>query len=127
MRLRCRVLAPVLAVPLVFLLGCSTWTHLRSPENAKPDPWMVWISVVKGFSGAVYYVGSKEPYAYFRIDAVFPSYYKTPSCNTTLPRTFDVGRGKPYLVTMDNVHNYNSSLTCEVNETDAPTQPQGKP
>jgi hypothetical protein len=96
----------------VFLSSCSLWAHLQSPERAKSDAHTVWISVLKGFGGEVLYVGTKEPYAYFRIGSVFPTYYKSPACNFTLPRTFDIGTGKPYVVVQDNLRGHNSSPTC---------------
>jgi hypothetical protein len=113
MRLRYRIALSVVAFGFAVFLGCVVWFQLQTPESAKADPWMVWISVLKGFGGDVYYVGSKGPYAYFRIGSVFPSYYKTPACNATLPHTFDVGAGKPYIVTLDNVHGYFSSTACD--------------
>jgi hypothetical protein len=97
----------------VCLSSCSLWAHLQSPERAKADAYTVWITVLKGFGEEVRYVGSKEPYAYFRVGSVFPSYYKSPACNFTLPRVFDVGAGTPYVVVQDNLRGYNSSPTCD--------------
>lgn len=85
---------------------------------------MVWIAVLKGLSGDVYYVGTKEPFAYFRIGSVFPDYYKTPACNVTLPRVFDIGSGKPYLVTLENIHGYNP--TCDLGHSDERKSPQAR-
>ena len=93
--------------------GYSLWTHLQSPHGAEADPWTVWISVLKGSRGDVLYVGTKEPYAYFRIGSMFPTYYKTPACNTTLPRVFEVGAGVPYVVVRANLRGYNASLNGE--------------
>jgi hypothetical protein len=69
----------IAATTVATLSGCILWSSLQSPERAKTDPWMVWISVLKGFSGDVYYVGTKEPYAYFRIDSLF-SYLLQDAC-----------------------------------------------
>jgi hypothetical protein len=97
----------------VVLSSCSLWAHLQSPEDAKADSYRVWISVLKGFGQDVYYIGTKEPYAYFRIGSVFPTYYKSPACNFTLPREFDIGAEKPYVVVQGNLRGYNSTPTCE--------------
>ena len=43
----------------------------------------------------------------------FPAYYKTPSCNATLPRTFDLGKGERYIVVQDYLHGYSTSPTCD--------------
>ncbi len=121
-----RIWGLMVATTIVALSSCSLWSNLQSPERAKTDSWTVWISVLKGFSGDVYYVGTKEPYAYFRIGSLFPTYYKTPACNTTLPRVFDIGSGKPYLVTLENMHGYNSSPTCDRGQMDESKAPQAK-
>ena len=94
------------------LSSCSLWAHLKSTEDAIADAYKVWISVLKGFGQDVYYIGTKEPYSYFRIGSVFPTYYKSPACNFTLPRIFDIGAGKPYVVVQNNLRSNNSSPTC---------------
>lgn len=84
----------------------------RAPEAAKADPWQVWIHILKGLSGKVYYLGSSGPYGYFRIGDFFPGYYKSPACNFVLPRTFPLGSDQPYIVTMDNARGYGLDTSC---------------
>jgi len=110
---RYRIAALISVTMAALFSGYSLWAHLRSPDRAEVDPWTVWISVLKGFSGDVLYVGTKDPYAYFRIGSIFPTYYKTPACNTTLPRVFDIGAETPYVVALANLRGYSSSLTCD--------------
>ena len=98
------------------------WSWFQSPERAKADPWTVWISVLKGFSGNVYYLGTREEYAYVQIGDMFPEYYKTPACNTSLPRSFDLGAGKPYRMVLDNIHGYWSTRNCKEIQTTAPSE-----
>jgi hypothetical protein len=97
--------------------GYSLWLHSQKPENAKTDPWQVWINVLKGFGTDVVYVGSEEPFAYFRIGTLFPHYYKMPSCNASLPQTFALGAGETYVVVLDHLRGPN--LNCEA----PPTKP----
>ena len=98
------------AVAIATLSGCILWSR---PERAETNPYEVWISLIKPFGRVVYYVGTDEPYAYFRIGRVFVTYYRAPSCNFTLPRMFTVGADKPYVVSQGNVRGYSSSPTCE--------------
>ena len=107
-----QVVALICTTVAAILPGCSLWAHLQSPERAEADPWAVYIGVLKGFKGDVLYVGTRESYAYFRIGSVFPTYYKTPACNTILPRVFDIGAEMPYVVAFANVPSYDSSLNC---------------
>jgi hypothetical protein len=102
----------VLVLVLVALPACVPW---RSPERAKANPYEVWISILKGFSGKVYYLGSKDSYDYFQIGDLFPAYYKSPSCNFNLPSTFALGSEKPYVVTLGNAHGYWDDPTCGKN------------
>jgi hypothetical protein len=113
MKIRYRILSSVAVAAIVALTSCGVWAHMQPPERAKTDPYEVWISLIKPFGRVVYYVGTSGPYAYFRFGRVFPSYYRSPACNFTLPHTFAVGSGDPYVVTQDNVHGANSSPTCE--------------
>lgn len=110
---RSRIVAFISVTVAAILSGYSLWAHQQSPDRAKVDPWTVWVSVLKGFSGAVLYVGTKGPYAYFRIGSVFPTYYKTPACNTKLPRVFDLGAETPYVVVLSNLRGYSSTFTCD--------------
>jgi hypothetical protein len=91
------VLATV-ALGLAVWLACVAWTRVRSPDSAEESTSAVWIALLKGFSGEVYYVGSKNGYAYFRVGNLFWSYYKVPECLTKLPRTFPLGNGQGYIV-----------------------------
>src|SRR4051812_38391025 len=65
-------------------------------QTAKTDNYAVWIALLKGFGQNVYYVGSDGSNAYFRIGAIFRSYYKVPSCAAHLPEVFPVLEGKTY-------------------------------
>ena len=107
-------LAGGLALVLLIVAACATWSRFQSPARATLDPWAVWIAVLKRFSGDVYYVGSSEPYAYFRIGDWFWSYYKTPICNAALPRTFALGAEAPYKVEFGNVRGYVSVEHCGI-------------
>ena len=114
-----RVAISLVGGAVVALAVWSAWLRLQPPERAPADPWEVWINVVKGFGVTVRYVGSREPYAYFRIGDFLPAYYKTPSCNTTLPRTFDLGSGESYVVIQDHMRGYSTSPTCDRASTGA--------
>jgi hypothetical protein len=127
MKPRYRVLTSAAVAVIVALAACSAWDHLQPPERAKTDSYEVWISLIKPFGRVVYYVGTNEPYAYFRFGRFFPSYYRSPACNFTLPRTFAVGSGNPYIVTQDNAGGYNSSPTCAPPSRDERAPSQGTP
>ena len=102
------------------LVSWSVWLHLQSPADAIADPWQVWINVLEGYGVTVRYVGSREPYAYFLIGDFLPAYYKTPSCNATLPRTFELGKGERYIVVQDYLRGYSTSPTCDQGPTEPP-------
>ena len=98
------------ALALFVLTACAS---RKSAEHAKADAYTVWMSILKGFGEDVYYVSSSEPYAYFRIRSFLPEYYKSPSCNFILPRTFAVGAENPYVVRLENTRGYSSNPTCD--------------
>jgi hypothetical protein len=62
------------------------------------------MATLKGFEGAVYYVGSDGDYSYFRAGKMFYTRYKARTSQLRLPRAFPFGRGEPYLVTQDMVY-----------------------
>jgi hypothetical protein len=66
--------------------------------TAKTDNYAVWITLLKGFGQNVYYVGSDESNTYFRIGAIFRSYYKVPSCAAHPPEVFPLLESKAYSV-----------------------------
>ena len=99
----------LLGVALVVALvgACAAWTDLRSPQSAaEENSYPVWIALLKGLSGDVVYVGSDETHAYFRLGAVFWSYYKLPVCAAQLPEVFSVGNGSPYVVKLHAEEGY---------------------
>jgi hypothetical protein len=88
-----------LAVLAVAVAGIATLSRHASPAtSARADSYRVWIALLKGFNGDVYYVGSDSTNDYFRLGMIFWSYYKVPLCAAQLPQVFPVGAGKPYLV-----------------------------
>ena len=88
-----------LAVVAPALAGFAACSRLASPASAaRADSYRVWISLLKGFDGDVYYVGNDTTSAYFRIGRLFWSYYKVPACAARPPQTFAVGSAKPYVV-----------------------------
>jgi hypothetical protein len=88
-----------LAIFAVAVAACAGYSRLASPESvAQNDSYRVWIALLKGFDGDVYYVGSDSANAYFRIGRLFWSYYKVPACAARAPQLFQVGSGKPYVV-----------------------------
>jgi hypothetical protein len=89
------VLSSFVAVAGVY----AVWTRVRTPESAAhADSYRVWIALLKGFDGDVYYVGNDETHAYFRLGRLFWSYYKVPACAAHLPEMLSVQRGRPYVV-----------------------------
>ena len=88
----------IISLMLVVAGSVVLVSRMRSPTSATEDPWAVWITVLKGFGGPVYYVGSDGEFAYFRTGRVFWSYYKVRAGHAHLPRTFPIGADEPYLV-----------------------------
>ena len=90
--------APVIIFSLCFglLVGCAS--PAARMQAAKDDAWQVWMTANKGFGGPIYYVGSDDQFAYFRLGSWHYHYYKTHTKNTKLPQHFSLGAGTPYLV-----------------------------
>lgn len=90
-------LALILLIPLA---GAPVrWAQAESPKSAAiGDSYRVWMALLKGFDGDVFYVGSDDTYSYFRLGHVFRSYYKVPTCAAKLPQTLLVDSGKFYAV-----------------------------
>jgi hypothetical protein len=61
------------------------------------------MDALKGFNGPVYYVGSDETNAYFRVGSFIHAYYKLRPADARLPKTFPVSKGEPYRITSDMV------------------------
>jgi hypothetical protein len=80
---------------------CFSLSYVR---GATEDPYQLWMSALKPFTGQVYYVGSEGEFSYFRAGAFFPARYKAPTAKIRLPRTFPLGAEEPYPVTEDMVH-----------------------
>ena len=84
------------------VLGAAVYagfTRFASPESvARADSYRVWIALLKGFEGDVYYVGNDSTNAYFRTGYLFRAYFKAPVCAARPPEAFPVGSGKPYVV-----------------------------
>jgi hypothetical protein len=94
-----RVTLTALALLVAAGAAWAGWTRIRSPVSwAREDSYDVWIALLKGFEGDVYYVGSDERYLYFRIGRVFWTYYKLPLCAAQVPEAIAVDRGEPYVV-----------------------------
>ena len=90
-------LAPALAVASVS--ACAVSDRVSSIQSsADTDSYRVWIALLKGFEGNVFYVGSDDTYAYFRIGTVFRSYHKLPICAVQLPETYPLQAGRIYIV-----------------------------
>jgi hypothetical protein len=88
-----------LAILAVAVAAYVAFTRFASPESvARADSYRVWIALLKGLEGDVYYVGNDSTHAYFRIGRVFWSYFKVPACAARPPQAFSVGSAKPYVV-----------------------------
>jgi hypothetical protein len=84
---------------VVVAAAYATFTRLVPAESAaRTDSYRVWIALLKGFEGDVYYVGNDQSNAYFRIGRFFWSYFKVPACAARPPEVFSVGAGNPYVV-----------------------------
>jgi hypothetical protein len=91
----------VFAVTLLASLASAFagWAHAGSPKSeAHEDSYRVWIALLKGFDGDVFYIGRDDTYSYFRIGRVFRSYYKVPTCAAKLPQTLPIDSGQFYAV-----------------------------
>jgi len=96
----------------------AAYSRLAPPESvARDDSYRVWIALLKGFEGDVYYVGNDSANAYFRVGRLFWSYYKVPACAVRAPQSFRVGSRKPYVVRLhvrpDNSINVGKSCSHE--------------
>jgi len=99
MKRYCKGMLVVLATLIVAVGAYATITRLAAPESsAHADSYRVWIALLKGLEGDVYYVGNDEANAYFRLGTIFWSYYKIPACAARPPEAFLIGAGKPYVV-----------------------------
>jgi hypothetical protein len=89
----------LLATVVAVVGGYATSTRLASPaSSARADSYGVWIALLKGFKGDVYYVGNDGTHSYFRAGRIFWTYYKIPVCAARPPEAFSIGTGKPYVV-----------------------------
>jgi len=79
-------------------LGVDAVRVRAMQDSAKSDNYRVWITLLKGFGGGVFYVGSDDTHAYFRIGRLLRSYYKMPACAAHLPETYSLLEGEPYAV-----------------------------
>jgi hypothetical protein len=89
--------AVTLLVPLAgAAVGCTHADSLKSA--AHEDSYRVWMALLKGFDGDVFYVGSDDTYSYFRVGHVFRSYYKVPTCAAKLPQNLPLDSSQVYAV-----------------------------
>jgi hypothetical protein len=98
--------------------GYAGFSRLASPESvASADTYRVWIALVKGFEGHVYYIGTDSTNAYFRTGRLFWAYFKVPACAARPPESFPVGSGEPYVVRLhiqsDNTVHTGKSCAAE--------------
>jgi hypothetical protein len=94
-----KVTLTVLACLVVAISGYTGFSRFVSPESvARADSYRVWIALLKGFEGDVYYVGNDSTNAYFRTGRLFWAYFKVPACAARPPESFPVGSGEPYVV-----------------------------
>jgi hypothetical protein len=89
------------ALCLAALAGCHSLSYIH---GASEDQEGLWMAALKHFEGPVYYVGSDGDYSYFRAGEIFYTRYKAQTSKLSLPRTFQFGKGDPYLVTQDMVY-----------------------
>lgn len=116
MKRNLRVALGVLTLAVGLVGAYAGWTRVRSPKSAAhEDSYIVWVALLKGFSGDVVYVGSDDTHAYFRLGSVFWSYYKVPACAAHLPETFSVDRGSFYRV---RLHVQPGNVIQVINECD---------
>ena len=102
-----RIAFSAICVIATLLLVLNRWTHSASYlRGAEENSWSLWIDVLKGFNGTVYYMGSDEDYSYFRNDGLIAGRYKAKTSRIRLPRTFPLGESKPYSVTQEMVLHY---------------------
>jgi len=83
------------------ITGCYSVSYIH---GAKERPTDLWMAALKHQEGPVYYVGSEGEFSYFRAGTVFWTRYKAQTSKISLPRTFPLGKEKPYLVTQDMVY-----------------------
>ena len=103
---RWRVALLAICAAFIVFFGAAAYFQLTTdPRAAQENTNAVWIALLKGFSGPVYYVGSENGFAYFRLGQLFWTYYKVPERDTRLQTVFPLGEGKPYLVDLKNVPN----------------------
>ena len=113
-----RCLHITLFVLLSLLAGTASGAdadRVRAMQNsAKSDNYHVWITLLKGFGGDVFYMGSDDTHAYFRIGRLFRSYYKMPSCAAYLPETYSLLEGEPYAVKLhiDKSNSIHAESSC---------------
>jgi hypothetical protein len=91
----------LLAVTLLAPLASASagWAQAGSPKSAAhEDSYRVWMALLKGFDGDVFYIGSDDTYSYFRLGHLFRSYYKVPICAAKLPQTLPLDSGQFYAV-----------------------------
>jgi len=94
-----KVTLTVLAGLVAAVASYAGFSRFAAPESvASADSYRVWIALLKGFEGDVYYVGNDSTNAYFRTGRLFWAYFKVPACAARPPEVFPVGSGKPYVV-----------------------------
>ena len=98
------VIGAVRAAMFIAIIGCFLLSvSCSSVKNPRENNYDLWMDALKGFNGPVYYIGSDETNAYFRVGSYFHSYYKVKATDTHLPKTFPVSKGEPYQITAEMV------------------------
>jgi hypothetical protein len=92
-------LATLVVLALIFA-GCHSLAYVH---GAAEDHYQLWLGVLKPFGGPVYYVGSEGEFSYFRGHGAFCDRYKARTSKLKLPRTFPLGKEKPYVVTPEMI------------------------
>jgi hypothetical protein len=95
-----------LLVALFCITGCYSVSYVHRVKDDPHDPYFLWMAALKGQEGPVYYVGSEGEFSYFRAGTVIWTRYKVQTAHINLPRTFPLGKEKPYLVTQDMVYSH---------------------
>ena len=107
MRHRIGIWLRVALVAGTILLAAITYNHSTSyVRGAHEDQYSLWMAVLKGFNGQVYYVGSEGDFAYFRAGDLIRSRFKARSSKVRLPFTFPLTDGKSYQVTLAIIPEY---------------------
>jgi hypothetical protein len=96
----------VVLLAILIVGGLSFNRSLKYVHGASEDSYGLWMALLKGFDGPVYYVGSEGDFSYFRAGKLIYSRYRVPTAKTRLPTTFPFGEHEPYLVSHEMYPSY---------------------